>query len=74
MTSQIVFPVIGISEISSKYGLRNAPIPGVSSSNHAGIDIAAARGADIQSIQSGTVIYAGTSGIVGNGLPRKGEG
>lgn len=70
----ILFPVIGTSKITSTYGIRVAPISGISSSNHVGIDIAAARGSDIQSIQSGTVVYSGTSGSVGNGLPGKGEG
>ena len=69
---QIVYPVLSDSKASSHYGVRKAPNP-YASINHAGLDIAAARGSDIQSIQSGTVIYSGTSGPkIGYGTPNSG--
>jgi hypothetical protein len=53
------------TEISSYYGLRELP-EGVGSTDHKGIDIAAAEGTNIYAAASGTVTIAGYSDSAGN--------
>lgn len=51
--------------ISSTYGLRRDPFTGRSTSHH-GVDFAAGLGADVVSVASGVVSYAGVKGGYGN--------
>lgn len=62
-TEGIVLPVQG--RISSAFGPRSAPTAGAST-NHLGIDIAAARGTPVAAPEGGTVIMAGEAGANGN--------
>ena len=58
-------PCPGYSRISSYFGPRKQPMAGASS-NHKGIDYAAAAGTPIYAAASGTVTTAGYSGAEGN--------
>ena len=58
-------PCPGYSRISSYFGPRKQPMAGASS-NHKGIDYAAAPGTPIYAAASGTVTTAGYSGAEGN--------
>ena len=58
-------PCPGYSRISSYFGPRKQPMAGASS-NHKGIDYAAAAGTPIYAAASGTVTAAGYSGAEGN--------
>lgn len=59
-----IWPTPGYNRITSKFGKRNSPTKGASSS-HSGIDIAAPTGSNILSILSGTVTYTGFKGAGG---------
>lgn len=58
-------PCPGYSRISSTFGYRNAPLAGAST-NHKGVDFAAAIGTPIYAAADGTVTSAGYSGKAGN--------
>ncbi|MCI6061278.1 MAG: peptidoglycan DD-metalloendopeptidase family protein [Dorea sp.] len=58
-------PCPGYSYISSNFGYREQPLPGAST-NHKGIDYAAATGTPIYAAAGGTVVSAGYSGNAGN--------
>lgn len=66
-TGQFIWPVPSSTRISSKYGYRIHPIYGTRKL-HAGLDIAAAGGANIVAADSGTVILSsfGYNGGYGN--------
>lgn len=51
--------------ITSRFGNRNSP-GGIGSTNHKGLDIAAKTGTTIKAAASGTVIFAGYKGSLGN--------
>lgn len=51
--------------ITSRFGSRTSP-GGVGSTNHKGLDIAAKQGTSIKAAASGTVIFAGYKGSLGN--------
>lgn len=59
------WPCPSSRRITSDYGLRESPTAGASS-DHKGIDIGAAYGADIVAAADGTVIFAGYSSAAGN--------
>ncbi|MGN0348969.1 MAG: murein hydrolase activator EnvC family protein [Roseburia sp.] len=59
------WPVPSSTRITSDYGIRIAPTSGASS-NHQGIDIGAAHGADIVAAAAGTVKVAAYSSAAGN--------
>ena len=56
-------PVTGV--VTSRFGRRSSP-GGIGSTNHKGLDIAAPAGTAIYAVASGTVIYAGNRGSLGN--------
>lgn len=58
-------PCPGYRRISSYFGYRTAPLAGAST-NHKGVDFAAASGTPIYAAASGTVTSAGYSGNAGN--------
>lgn len=58
-------PCPGYSRISSTFGYRDAPLAGAST-NHKGVDFAAATGTPIYAAAAGTVTSAGYSGKAGN--------
>ena len=53
------------TQITSYFGLRNAPTAGAST-NHKGLDIAASTGSNIYACEAGTVITSGYSESAGN--------
>ena len=57
-SGELSWPVDGDSRISSYYGHRNSP-GGIGSTNHVGIDIAAAAGSNVLAADGGKVTYAG---------------
>jgi hypothetical protein len=61
--TQSPFPVKG--EITSNFGSRTDPFTG-KTSNHKGIDIAAAKGTSVTAVKDGTVIFTGTQNGYGN--------
>ncbi len=63
--SEFFWPVPGYHTITSYFGKRESPANGASS-NHSGIDIAAAEGSAIFSVLSGKVIYTGFYGANGH--------
>ncbi len=67
VVSSFAWPCPSSSRITSDYGPRESPTAGASS-NHKGIDIGAAYGADIVAAADGTVIFAGYSNSAGNYL------
>lgn len=60
---EMVWPVTG--RISSPFGHRASPGDG-GSTNHQGLDIAAAQGTPVRSAKGGTVTFAGTASGYGN--------
>ncbi len=58
-------PCPGYRRISSYFGYREAPLAGAST-NHKGIDLAAAQGTPIYAADAGTVVQAHYSGNAGN--------
>ena len=58
-------PCPGYRRISSYFGYREAPLAGAST-NHKGVDFAAAQGTPIYAADSGTVVQAHYSGNAGN--------
>ncbi len=63
--SAFTWPCPSSTRITSDYGPRESPTAGASS-NHKGIDIGAAYGADIVAAADGTVVFAGYSSSAGN--------
>lgn len=61
---QITHPVPGYRRISSYFGYREQPLAGAST-NHKGIDFAAATGTPIYAAAGGTVVSSGYSGNAG---------
>lgn len=61
--SFIVKPLSGT--ITSRFGSRTSP-GGIGSTNHKGLDISAKRGTSIKAAATGTVIFAGYKGSLGN--------
>lgn len=59
------WPVPSSGRITSTYGSREAPVDGAST-NHKGIDIGAAEGADILAAEKGTVVISTYSESAGN--------
>lgn len=64
-TGKFIWPTQG--EITSKFGLRDAPTAGAST-NHPAIDIGAPYGADVVAADGGTVIYVGFNSGYGNSV------
>lgn len=62
---QFTHPCPGYRRISSEFGYREAPLAGAST-NHKGMDFAAATGTPIYAADGGTVTSAGYSGNAGN--------
>lgn len=58
-------PCPGYTYISSEFGYREQPLAGAST-NHKGMDFAAATGTPIYAAAGGTVVYAAYSGNAGN--------
>ena len=63
--SAFTWPCPSSRRVTSDYGPRESPTAGASS-NHKGIDIGAAYGADIVAAEAGTVVFAGYSNSGGN--------
>lgn len=63
-STNFIWPTPGYNRISSKFGKRNAPTKGASTS-HSGIDIAAPSGTNILSVSDGVVTYTGFKGAGG---------
>lgn len=64
-TAAFTWPCPSSRRVTSDYGPRESPTAGASS-NHKGIDIGAAYGADIVAAADGTVVFAGYSNSAGN--------
>lgn len=62
--NNFIWPTPGYNRITSKFGKRNAPTKGASTS-HSGIDIAAPTGSNILSVSDGIVTYLGFKGAGG---------
>lgn len=62
--NNFIWPTPGYNRITSKFGKRNAPTKGASTS-HSGIDIAAPTGSNIISVSDGIVTYLGFKGAGG---------
>ena len=60
-----IWPVPGYHQITSYFGPRKAPTASASS-NHSGVDIAAAEGSSIYSVCSGIVTHVGFKGAYGH--------
>lgn len=60
-----LWPCPAYTRVSSDYGKRVAPISGATT-NHQGVDLASPYGSDILAAQSGTVIKASYTSIMGN--------
>lgn len=60
-----IWPLPGYHQITSYFGPRKTPTAGASS-NHSGVDIAAAEGSSIYSISSGLVTHTGFKGANGH--------
>jgi murein DD-endopeptidase MepM/ murein hydrolase activator NlpD len=65
LSTSLVYPLMGPRE-SSSYGIRKHPLRKRVSHHHAGIDLAAPRGAIIRAIASGRVMYSDPHGGYGN--------
>lgn len=61
------WPVPGLYNLSSPWGLRTHPITGVKT-HHAGIDIPGAEGTPIFAAMDGVVMHAGSMGGYGNAV------
>jgi murein DD-endopeptidase MepM/ murein hydrolase activator NlpD len=70
--SEYFFPVLGGGRITSGFGPRVAPVGGAST-NHGGIDIAAAAGTPVLAPIGGTILNAGYSGASGNRILLRGD-
>lgn len=67
------FPISGDAwRVTSRFGPRNSP-GGIGSTNHKGVDLAAAYGTPIVSPQNGYVTYAGNMGGFGKTIKILGE-
>ena len=64
-TGSMMWPCPSSKRVTSDYGPRTSPTNGASS-NHKGIDIGAAYGADIVAAADGTVVFSGYSNTGGN--------
>lgn len=62
---EFLWPCPSSTRVTSDYGNRLAPTEGASS-NHKGIDIGAAYGADIIAVADGDVVFAGYNAALGN--------
>lgn len=60
-----LWPCPAYTRVSSDYGKRTAPTSGASL-NHQGVDLAAPYGSDIMAAQSGTVMKAAYTSVMGN--------
>lgn len=70
--SGYVFPIVGDYRISSGFGGRASP-GGIGSTNHGGIDLAAARGTPVVAPISGTIEAAGSMRGYGNAIYLRGD-
>lgn len=61
---EFLWPVPGVTRITSEYGMRNCPFHG--REFHSGIDIAASSGKSVVAAADGTVVLAGYNGSYGN--------
>jgi murein DD-endopeptidase MepM/ murein hydrolase activator NlpD len=59
-----LWPVLGQSQISSRFGMRQHPTLGTKKFHH-GLDIAAAHGTPVVAVASGTIRFAGWKGGYG---------
>ena len=66
-SSDFFWPTPGYHKITSYFGKRVSPTTGASS-NHSGIDIAAAEGSSVFSILSGQVTFTGFYGANGHSI------
>ena len=65
ISTSLVYPLMGPRE-SSSFGVRKHPIRKKHTHHHAGIDLAAPRGAAIRAIADGRVMYSDPHGGYGN--------
>ena len=63
-TGAMQWPCPSTKYVTSEFGTRSQPVAGASS-NHKGIDIGAAMGADVVAADSGTVLFSGNSSSYG---------
>ncbi len=63
-TGSMQWPCPSTKYVTSEFGTRSQPVAGAST-NHKGIDIGAAMGADIVAADSGTVLFSGNSSSYG---------